>query len=509
MSKIRIEHKTSFQVILSALRQMTDFVAPTFGPAANKVIIDRPMYRMVVDDGVQIARDFELTDTAENAVIKVIKEVAIKTNDRVGDGTTGSLIMLRAIMDEIAKQNNKDGRLISEELKKAAEEAKAQLLSIARKISKREDIERVARISFDNPEIAALISSLLTKIGKDGVITLEQSNTMSTTSERQDGIEFNQGYISPYMITDPQRAEANFNNPYILVTSYRLTNANDVIPIMNALMAQGKRELLIIADNVESDALATLIVNRMQGKFVAVAVQCPQGEDKQQFLEDICILTGATLFTETKGNRVDQATVDMLGKANRAIIRQKKTTIVGGKGRKSDIEKAKQKIHAQLEANPKEGEKEALYLRLARFINGVAVVKVGAPTETEQKALKYKVEDVINATKAAMRGGVVPGAGIALSDITTSSPILNKALKAPSKQLHENMGTEDHIELKKGEAYNVVSKEKGDYFKVGVIDPVEVLVAQIESAVSIASILVTSHGILVEEPEKPTNNNHQ
>ena len=485
---------------------MVDFIAPTFGPAANKVIIERPMYRMVVDDGVQIARDFELTDAAENAVVKVIKEVAIKTNDRVGDGTTGSLIMLRSIMEEVAKQNFKDGRLISEELKRAADEAKSQLLFDAKKITRCEDIERVARISFDNQEIATLVSGLLTKIGKDGVIALEQSNTMSTTSERQDGIEFNNGYISPYMITDPQRAEANFANPYILVTSYRLTNANDVIPIMNALMAQGKRELLIIADNVESDALATLIINRMQGKFVTVAVQCPQGEDKQQFLEDICTLTGATLFTETKGNRVDQATVEMLGKANRAVIKQKKTTIVGGKGHKSDIEKAKQKIHAQLESNPRESEKEALYLRLARFINGVAVVKVGAPTEAEQKSLKYKVEDVINATKAAMRGGVVAGAGVALSGITTSSPILNKALRAPAIQLCENMSIEYAFDSKKkSEAYNMVTKERGDYFKIGVIDPVEVLIAQIESAVSIASILVTSHGILCEEPDKQNN----
>ncbi len=503
---IRIEHKGSFQIILSAIRKMTDFIAPTFGPAANKVIIDRPMYRMVVDDGVQIARDFELSDTAENAVVRIIKEVAIKTNDRVGDGTTGSLIMLRAIMDEVAKQNNKDGRLISGELKKAAEEAKNQLLSLARKISKREDIERVARISFDNPEIASLISNLLIKIGKDGVITLEQSNTMSTISERQDGIEFNSGYISPYMITDPQRAEANFTNPYILVTSYRLTNANDVIPIMNALMAQGKRELLIIADNVESDALATLVVNRMQGKFIAVAVQSLQGEDKQQFLEDICVLTGATLFTETKGNRIDQATIESLGKASRAIVRQRKTTIVGGKGRKVDIEKAKQNIHAQLESNPREGEKSELNIRLARFINGVAVIKVGAPTEAEQKSLKYKVEDVINATKAAMRGGVVAGAGMALNRLTTSSPILNKALKSPWNQLMANAGIDDLTYVKSNDVLNIVTGESGDYFKVGVIDPVEVLIAQIESAVSIASILITSHGILVEEKDESHNN---
>jgi chaperonin GroEL len=504
MPKIRIEHENSFQIILSALRKMTNFIAPTFGPAANKVIIDRQLYRMVVDDGVQIARDFELEDTAENAVIKIIKEVAIKTNDRVGDGTTGSLIMLRAIMDEIARLNIRDGRKISIELKKAAEEAKQQLIKIARPISKQDEIERVAKISFDNPEVAKLISTLLSKIGKDGVVTLEGSNTMDITAERQDGIEFNNGYISPYMITDPQRAEANLSKPYVLVTSYRLTNANDVIPIMNALLAQGKRELLIIADNVESDALATLVINRMQGKFVGVAVQCPQVEDKQQWLDDICTMTGATLFTEIKGNRVDEATIDMLGRAEKAIVRTKKTTIVGGKGRRVDIEKAKQKIRAQLDSNIKDSEKEILSLRLARFINGVAVIKVGAPTEAEQKALKYKVEDVINSTKAAMRGGVVAGAGMALGEITTSSSILNIALKSPWQQLMKNARID--LNIGKGKTFNIVTGESGDYFKVGVIDPVEVLIAQIESAVSIASILTTTHGLLVEEPEKPKNN---
>lgn len=498
---IRIEHKETFSIITTAVEKMVDFVAPTYGPAANKVIIDKNLYKMVVDDGVQIARDFELSDDAENAVIKVIKEVAIKTNDRVGDGTTSSLLMLRAIMREIAKLSTRDGRKISDELKKAAAEAKEQLLAKVTKISKREDLERVARISFDNPAIAKIISDLLSKVGKDGVITMDQSNTMETVSERVDGIEFKNGYISPYMITDNQRMEAVFDKPYILVTSYRLTNANDVIPIMNKMMAQGKRQLLIVADNVESDALATLIVNRMEGKFIAVAVSAPQGEGKKAFLNDIALLTGATIFSEDKGNRLDQAEVAHLGRADKSIVRNNKTTIVGGKGKKGEIEKEKMRIKDAIANNPKPYEKDELELRLARLINGVAVVKVGAPTEAEAKALKYKVEDAINATRSALSGGIVCGSGIALSEIKTSSSILNKALQYPFKQLQTNMGIED-LQLAKGEAYNAVTGERGQFIKVGVVDPVEVLIAGIESAVSIACMLVTCHGILVEEKPK-------
>lgn len=502
---MKIVHGDTFKTIMSATNQMVDFIAPTYGPASNKVIIDRPMYRMVVDDGVQIARDFSLPDETEDAVVKVIRQVAIRTNDRVGDGTTSSLIMLRAIMNEVAKQNTRDGRKISLELKKAVEEAKTQLLGQAKKVTTREELERVATISFDNPKIAKLIADLLFKIGKDGVVTMDVSNTMDTTTEHVNGIQLKQGFISPYMVNDPNRMETEFDNPYILLTTYRLTNANDVLPIMNKMLAEGKRELLIIADNVENDALATLIINRMQGKFVTVAVTIPPVGNKRVFMEDLATLTGATLFTEEKGNRLEQMEVKDLGRAKKAIIKQESTTIVGGKGSKAEIEKAKMRIKDALEGNIKDGDRDELETRLARLSNGVAVVKVGAATDAEQKALRYKVEDAINATKVALKDGIVCGAGIALSNLKTSSTILNKALKHPHKQLLENMGLEG-VELKSGEAYNVVTGEQGPFMKVGVVDPVAVLIAGIESAVSIAQILVTTHGILVEEKPKQINN---
>lgn len=504
MSDIKIVQQDTFKTIISATNKMVDFISPTYGPAANKVIIDKNLYKMTVDDGVQIARDFELSDDAENAVVRVIRQVAIRTNDRVGDGTTSSLIMLRAIMNEIAKQDNRDGRKIGVELKKAADEAKAQLLENAKKIVTKKDLEKVARISFDDPKMAKIISDLLFKVGKDGVVTMDVSNTMETTSEHVNGIELKQGFISPYMISDPNRMEAQFDKPYILLTTYRITNYNDIIPLMNKLLSEKKRELLIIADNVESDALATLITNRLEGKFLGVAVQIPPVGNKKEYLEDLATLTGATLFTEEKGNRLEQAEVKDLGRATKAIIRQNSTVIVGGKGSKSDIEKKKMRIKDALDLNPRDSVRDELELRLARLSNHVAVIKVGAPTEPEQKALKYKVEDAINATKAALQEGIVAGGGIALRDITTSSKILNRALKYPFKQLMENMGLEE-IDLKPGQAHNVVTGETGPFMKVGVMDPVAVLIAGIESAVSIASILATTHGILVEE--KPKDNN--
>lgn len=504
-SDVKIVHGDTFDTIMSATNKMVDFIAPTYGPAGNKVIIDKNIYRMVVDDGVQIARDFVLDDEAENAVVNVIRQVAIKTNDRVGDGTTSSLIMLRAIMNEIAKLGIRNGRKITEELKKAVEEAKTQLLAKAKTISSREDLERVARISFDNPHVAKLIADLLFKIGKDGVVTMDISNTMETTSEYVNGIELKQGYISPYMITDPTRMESQLDKPYIILTTYRLTNANDLLPAMNLLLKEGKRELIVIADNVESDCLATLLTNRMKGAFNAIAVQIPPVGDKKQYMEDLATLMGATLFTEDKGNRLESIQLKDFGRATKAVIRQENTVISGAKGIKSDIEKAKSRISDALALNPKEGMKDELETRLARLSNKVAVVKVGASTDAEQKALKYKVEDAINATKAALKDGIVCGSGLALSSLKTSSPILNKALKVPFKQLLTNMGIED-LNLDEGEAYNVVSEQKGPFMKVGVIDPVAVLIAGIESAVSIASILVTCHGILVQKKPKNINN---
>lgn len=494
---IKIIHKDSFQTIMAAVNKLVDFVAPTFGPSGNKAIIDKNIYKMVVDDGVQIARDFELEDDGENAVLRVIKETAIKTNDRVGDGTTGSMIVLRAIMQEVAKLNVKDGQKISYELKKAAAEAKEQLIAQARTISSREDIERVAQISFDNPKIAGLIADLLHKLGKEGVIEIENSNTLDTITEHSEGLEIRSGSLSPYITMNPERMDMTLNNPYILLTSYRVTEASDVLPIMEKLIKEkGKREFILIADNVESYALQVLVTNTLQRKFTGIAIAIPQGPDKVQFLEDIALLTGGTVFGEDKGNRLDSAEIDMLGQAEKVVIRPGKTVIYGAKGDAEKIEAEKTKIRSELEKPLRESEKIKYETRLARLGNGVAVIKVGAPTDTETKTLKYKVEDAVNATKSALSGGVVKGAGITLAQISTSSDILNRALRAPMIQIQKNLGWDGEVIMPNAthDPLPLVGED--------VIDPVEVLIAGIESAVSIASLLITTHGILVEERPK-------
>lgn len=503
------EQKNAREKIFSAVEKMCDFISPTFGPAGNKCIIDRQLWRKVVDDGVAIARDFELPDECENAIVKVVREAAIKTNDRVGDGTTGALIILQAIMSEIRAKDLRSGRIRRElcnELKTAAEEAKQTLASKAKQISTVDDLERAALVSYDNAEIAKMIAQVVHYTGKDGVITVDNSNTLETSYEKTPGLEFASGYVSPFMTNDPIKALADLRDCRIIVTSYRVTNFHDFVGIFNKMIAASHRECLFICENVESDALATLITNRIKGAFLAVAVTIPKTNTeawtREEFARDVALLTGAKVFSPDIGNKLDNAEVKDLGRADRVIVRNNKCTIIGGKGRKADIEKEKFHIKDLIEQGPKDGEKRRLQSRLARLTNGIGVIKVGAPTENEAKSAREKVDDAVNATQAALRGGVVPGAGRALACLETSSDIFNRALRAPFKIFNENMGLEESFPVKPEEAYNPVTGKRGNYFKVGVMDPVDVLIAQIDSSVSIATQLLTSYGILVESKDK-------
>lgn len=500
-TETRIVHDKTFEVVRSAVSKMVNFIRPTFGPASNKVIISKMTHRMIVDDGVQIARDFELTDPEENAVVNIIREVAVRTNDRVGDGTTSSLIMLQAIIDEVARRGRRDGRKIEKELHKGLEEVRTHLKKISHEIKSKDELKKVALISFDNEEIAEMISSLYWKLGKDGVITIDKSPTMDTTSEVSEGIKIDRGYISPYMIINPERMETVLEKPKILITDYRLTEANDILVIMNKMAAANQRELVIICDNMEQSALATAVLNKIQGKFLVVAVPAPATDDRKVTLEDIALMTGAKMFTESKGDKLDTIELADLGHAARFICRREESVIVGPKGKKGDIATAITSLRSNFEAENEPRRKEALKKRLSLFTQAVAVIKVGAPTENEQKSLKYKVEDCVNSVRSAYQHGIVCGAGLALARINTSSPILNEALQYPHRQLLENMGIDPHTTLK-DEVMNVVTGEVGPYLKVGVVDPVDVLLAGVESAVSIASILVTSSGMIVEHAKK-------
>lgn len=491
-----------FPIIMKAVNKLVDMVAPTFGPAGNKVIISKDISKVVIDDGVMIAKDFQLEDDFENAVVGIIKDVAVKTNDRVGDGTTSSLIMLRAIMKGIESAGNINTRQISNELKIAVEEAKNQLLAKAKKISKVEDLEKVARISFDDPEIAKVIAGLIHKIGFEGVVAVQDSNTMAVTSEIVEGFDFDKGYISPYMVTNTERLEADLQDPVILITDYRLSIASEIIPIFEKLIGAGHKNIVIVADDVSGDVLATAIINKAQGTFTTLCIQTPgYDSDKADFLNDLAVVTGGTVISKEKGMKLEDFQMNMLGRASRVVSKQTQTVVIGGKGKKSEINT--QAFQVKVLQEKATGYKlEQLHKRAAKLLDGVAVIKVGAPTEHEMRALRYKIEDAVNAVKVALKSGIVAGGGLSLARLKTGSVLLNKALQEPHKQLLENSQAESPV-IGEHQAWNAVTGEIGDYMKVGVVDPVDVLIAGIESAVSIAILLITTKGIIVEAKEKP------
>lgn len=499
-----VSQPDTFRVIQSAVNKAVNIVKPTFGPASNKVIIDNQLYRMTVDDGVQIARDLRLEDPMENAVLNVIREAAVRTNDRVGDGTTGSLIILQAIINEVAQKSRFEGHKVVKELQEGLKAVKKHLEKNAVPIKKKEDIRKVALVSFDNEEIAEKIAEMYMKVGKEGTVTVDKSPTMETTVETTKGIKLNSGYISPYMVNSPQRMETELEKPYILITDYRLTENTDIIPIMDKMARAGANNLVVIAQNVEQTALATLVINLPRvaspqfpngGKLQSVAVAAPKTlQTTAVLLNDIAIMTGAKFFSVEKGDKLENATLEDLGRAAKFICRRDESIIIKPEG---STKEAAFQLRAALEVAKDDDEKKQLEERLARFTNSLAVIKVGAPTENEQKALKYKVEDAVHAVKSALQHGVVCGAGRALLEIKTGSPTLDEALASPARQIAENMGL-DEENLKAGEARNVITGKAGPFLDVGVADPVDVLIAQVESAVSIASILLTSNGMIVE-----------
>jgi len=509
--KIVAKQQETFEIIKSAVDKLVDQAKPTFGPASNKVIIDKFTHRIVCDDGVQVARDFELPDPLENAVIKVIRETPIKTNDVVGDGTTGALIMLQAIINEVSKKDNFNGREVEIELKKGLKEVKEELLKSKKEIKTKDDLEKVALVSFDDEEIAELIATTYEKLGRDGIITIDKSQTSKTFVETTDGISIDNGYISPYMVNNPKRMEAVLDSPYILITDYILTDEKELLAVMEKIAKSNneKREkhgLVIIAKDVDGAAVSLLVVNQPHvinpetqkpGSFASVALRAPEQGDKREVMEDLALLTGAKLFTIEKGNKIENANVADLGEADRVIVHDKQTIIVGPGGSKADIGMAITSLRSAIEKETDDKKKKALQKRLGMYTNTLAVIKVGASTDAEQKALKYKVEDTVNSVKSAYKHGVVCGAGHALSTIQTSSPILNEALKYPEKQLHENMGI-SVSNFGKDKVLNVVTGKVGPFMEVGVMDPVDVLIAGVESAVSIASLLLTSSGIMAE-----------
>lgn len=508
MNRTKVTKDKVFETIVSAVNEIVDIIRLTYGPGANKALISKMPYFMVVDDGVQIARDLEFDDPYKNAILKLVRETAIRTNDRVGDGTTGAMIMLQAIINEVARMSSFNGYKIEEELKKGFEEVKQQLLSAKKIIKSKEELKKVALISFNNEKIAEMIANLYFELGKDAVITIDKSPTMETYVEVTNGVKIDNGYISPYMVTNPDRMEAVIDKPLILITDYRLTEASDILPILEKMAKANKNKLIIIAENIEQHALATLLVNHPHiinpttnkpGVILSVAINAPKGENQKVFLEDLAMLVGARVFSSSKGDRLETADIKDLGQCDKFISRQDESIVVGPRGDSKVIKNAINDLKKAIETEPVQKKKDYLKTRLGFFTGSLAVIKVGAPTDNEQKALKYKVEDAVHATQSAFRNGVVCGGGLSLMRINTSSDILNEALKYPAKQLCENMGfTQPKEYFSEKKAWNLITGQHGEFLDVGVADPVDVLIAGVESAVSIASILVTTKALLVE-----------
>ena len=502
----KVQNRNIFDIIHETVNDAVNLVKPTFGPSSNKVIISKNTHNIVVDDGVQILRDLEFDDPVKNAILKVIRETAIKTNDLVGDGTTGAVIILLEIINRVRDLPVIRGRDIELELKAGAEKAKAQLLKDAKKITSLEDLKKVARISFDDEKISSLIAEAWFKLGVDGVLTPDRSGTMETFMELSDGIKIDNGYISPYMVTDPRRMVSEVEKPHILFTDYRLTEAGEVIKVMNMLADKQILNLVVICDNLESSALATAIVNKTQGKFNLVAVNLPKNEqNKTVYLEDLAIMTGAKVFSEKKGNKLENIKYEDLGRAERFVSVKDSSAIIGPKAKAKELENAKRALKIAITETKKQSEKDELKKRLARLSNKIGLIRVGAPTENESKALRYKVEDSIHATHSALKNGVVAGGGFELASLDTGSSLLDAGLRAPLKQIMINTGTKqkEYVSLKQEIiAFNLVTGKSGPFLSVGVADPVDVLIAQIDSAVSIACMLITSTGFIVEHSDK-------
>ena len=506
--------------------QLADTVKITLGPKGRNVLISKSFGSpLITNDGVTIAKEIELKDPVENMGAQVVKEVASKTNDVAGDGTTTATLIAQSIIREGFK--NVAAGANPMELKKgiqgAVDVAVDEISKIARKVETQESIAQVASVSAADEEIGALIAEAMEKVGKDGVITVEESKSLGTTLEVVEGMQFDRGYLSAYMVSDTEKMEANLENPLILITDKKITNIQDLVPILEQVMKQG-RKLLIIAEDVEGEALATLVVNKLRGVIDVVAVKAPgYGERRKAMLEDIAILTGATVIASDLGYELKEITMDMLGTASTVKVDKDNTVIVGGIGDKEAVKARVNSLKSQIEETTSEFDKEKLQERLAKLAGGVAVIKVGAATETELKERKLRIEDALNATKAAVEEGIVAGGGVALvntipavsayvdslaGDVRTGAAIIKRALEEPVRQIAENAGLEGSVvvaEVKtrdKGVGFNAATEEYVDMIAAGIVDPAKVTRSALQNAASASAMLLTTEAGVVDAKEE-------
>jgi len=510
--------------------KLANAVKVTLGPKGRNVVLDKGFGTPIItNDGVSIAKEIELEDKIENLGAEIVKEVAEKTNDVAGDGTTTATVLAQAIISEGLKNVTSGANPLA--LKRGIEKGKQivieELKKMSKKISNKEEIEQVATISAESKEIGSLITDIMEEVGKDGVITIEESKTFGLEKEIVKGLQFDRGYISPYMITNSERMEAEFENSYILITDKKISSIQEIVPILEKLVQAGKKELVIIADEVEGDALATLVINKLRGIFNVLAVKAPGfGDKRKEMLEDIAVVTGGKVISEEVGLKLDKIEIQSLGQARKVVSTKENTTIVEGKGKKENIEARIKQIKNELENSTSNFDKEKLQERLAKLSGGVAVIKVGAATEVEQKAKQHKIEDALAATKAAVEEGIVVGGGVALLRTLTALDkvemdgeekigitILKRALEAPIRQIAENAGKDggvivaETLKLKTNFGYNAVTDTYEDLMQSGVVDPTKVVRYALENAVSAATMFLTTECVIVEKPNDKEKGN--
>ena len=509
----------------SGINQLANTVKITLGPKGRNVVLDQKFGApLITNDGVTIAKEIELEDPFENMGAQLVKEVATKTNDVAGDGTTTATLLAQALVREGLKNvaAGANPMIVRKGIQKAVDAAVEKLLSTAKKVQGKEDIARVASVSAANEEIGQLIAEAMEKVTADGVITVEESKTAETYSEIVEGMQFDRGYITPYMVTDTEKMEAVLDDPYILITDKKISNIQEILPLLEQVMQAG-RKMVIIAEDVEGEALSTLIVNKLRGTFVCVPVKAPGfGDRRKEMLQDIAILTGGQVISEELGFDLKDTQISQLGTAKQVKIQKELTIIVDGAGDKNAIADRVAQIRRELEASTSEFDKEKLQERLAKLAGGVAVIKVGAATETEMKEMKLRIEDALAATKAAVEEGIVAGGGTSYIDVIptvaallektegdekTGVQIVLKALEEPAWQIAKNAGLEGSVIVDKvkscetGKGFNALVEEYVDMISAGIVDPVKVTRSALQNAASVASMVLTTESLVTDLPE--------
>ena len=525
MAKIIAFDEEARRGLERGLNILADAVKVTLGPRGRNVVLEKKWGApTITNDGVSIAKEIELDEPFEKIGAELVKEVAKKTDDVAGDGTTTATVLAQALVREGLRNvaAGSDPISLKKGIEKAVKAISDELLASAKEVETKEEIAATASISAADPEIGELIAEAIDKVGKEGVVTVEESNTFGTELELTEGMRFDKGYINPYFVTDPERQEAVFEDPYILIANQKISNIKDLLPIVDKVIQEGK-ELVIIAEDVEGEALATLVLNKIRGIFKSVAVKAPGfGDRRKAQLQDIAILTGGQVITDEVGLKLENATTDLLGRARKVIVTKDETTIIEGAGDPAQIEGRVTQIKREIENTDSDYDREKLQERLAKLAGGVAVIKAGAATEVELKERKHRIEDAVRNAKAAVEEGIVPGGGVALiqsgqkvfgtlelsGDEATGANIVKVAIEAPLKQIALNAGLEPGVvankvaDLPAGQGLNAATGEYVDMFAAGIIDPAKVTRSALQNAASIAGLFLTTEAVVADKPEK-------